>query len=45
MSNTESKTVLTVDAAEAERNALIDQICANLGARYHDLRLFKVVNN
>ncbi|MGV3741156.1 MAG: hypothetical protein ACO1NO_02465 [Burkholderiaceae bacterium] len=29
----------------AKRNEVIDQICASLGARYHDLKLFQAVKN
>ncbi len=28
-----------------KRNEVIDQICATLGARYHDLKLFQAVKN
>lgn len=28
-----------------KRNEVIDQICASLGARYHDLKLFQAVKN
>lgn len=31
--------------AAKQRNEVIDQICASLGARYHDLKLFQSVKN
>ncbi|MDQ9172226.1 hypothetical protein Q8A64_17675 [Oxalobacteraceae bacterium R-40] len=34
-----------VKTAPAKRNEVIDQICASLGARYHDLKLFQAVKN
>lgn len=40
MSTAEVKQVPSVEGTKEERNILIDQICASLGARYHDLRLY-----
>jgi hypothetical protein len=29
----------------AKRSDVIDQLCASLGARYHDLKLFQAMKN
>jgi hypothetical protein len=34
-----------VKQVPAKRSEVIDQICASLGARYHDLKLFQAVKN
>lgn len=44
MLNEHDEQMHAIQAENAEQNALIDEICARMGARYHDPKLYEYGN-